>query len=255
MRTAANVLDLCSLASNHMHMYIFKKLCGLLNTTEKRGMINKGRSSFNIGIAGIFCLFLLFAFLYSAQAETNDCKTCVEHGADTIECTPFPCPPPPRGLKVDLGPYQGVAAILKKVKQSDTLADTVHKNPFILKAAGLFLDLAVCNGLPEEDLEFVFGRFFPYPQWAWTPITNIKKARKGLYVMSIGHASSTQDSSLYLFEKRAHHRIGSGERGCITIEDVSMEGPVVTVRYNAHMGQPKTVTLIKKGTTWTVTRP
>lgn len=225
-----------------------------MNTIEKRGGINEARGSLNVGIVGIFGLFLLFTWSYTAQSETNECMTCVTYGDGRTECTPFPCPPPPRGLEVDLGPYQSVASILAKVKQNDNLADTIHKNPFILEAAGLFLDLADSNGLPAEDLEFVFSRFFPNPQWGWTPITNIKKARKGLYIMSIGHAISTQDSSLYLFEDRAHHKIDSGKRGCIAIEDVSTEGPVVTVRYNIHMGQPKTATLTKKGATWTVTR-
>jgi hypothetical protein len=237
-----------------MYMFLPGRLSGVMNTIEERVGINEARSSFNIGIVGIFGLFLLFTWSYATQAGTNECMTCVTYGDDRTECTPFPCPPPPRSLAVDLGPYQGVASIMAKVKHNDDLVDTVHKNPFILEAAGLFLDLADSNGLPEEDLEFVFRRFFSNPQWDWTPITNIKRARKGLYIMSIGSAVSTQDSSLYLFEERAHHKIDSGKRGCIAIEDVSAEGTIVTVRYNTHMGQPKTATLTKKGAAWTVTR-
>jgi hypothetical protein len=234
-------------------MFKPEKLYRVMNTIEKSNRINKTLSSLNISIVGIFGLFLFFTWSYAAQAETHECMTCVTHGGDRTECTPLPCPPP-RGLKVNLGPYQSVAAILAKVKQNDDLEDTIHKNPFILEAAGLFLDLAYSNGLPEEDLEFVFSRFFPNSKWDWAPITNIKRAHKGLYIMSIGGAVSTQDSSLYLFEERTHHKIDSGKRGCITIEDVSTEGPVMTVRYNTHMSQPKTVTLTKEGATWTVTR-
>lgn len=97
------------------------------------------------------------------------------------------------------------------VEQTDDIEDTVHKNPFILDAAGLFLDLADSHDLPEKDLEFVFSRFFHNPQWKWAPITNIKRVCKGLHAMSIGSAASTQDSSLYLFEEKMHYKMTAAE--------------------------------------------
>jgi hypothetical protein len=153
--------------------------------------------------------------------------------------------------------YQGVTSILAKVKQTDDLVDTVHKNPLVLKATGLFLDIADTNHLPEDDLETTFLRLFPLSRWRkWVPAVKIKKIRSGLHLVSIGHAASTQESSLYLFEGRVYRKVDASEAGLIYIEDVETTDSLLTLRYErirASRREIVTATLVKQRATWKIT--
>ena len=147
--------------------------------------------------------------------------------------------------------YQSVTSILAKVKQTDDLVDTVHKNPLVLKATGLFLDIADSNHLPEDDLETTFPRHFPLSRWRkWVPAVKIKRIRRGLHLVSIGHAASTQESSLYLFEGRVYRKVDASKAGLIYIEDVETTDSLLALRYERIRSIRReivTATLAKQG--------
>jgi hypothetical protein len=225
----------------------------------KEAKMNKSLSSINIAAVALIALFLPFTWSHGEPTETSyECKTCVTYGDNTTECTPFPCPPD-KAKKYNLEAFWSVTSTLANIEQTDDLEDTLHKNPFMLEAAGLFLDLADSHNLPEEDLEFIFNRLFPVPLWKNSlPWIEIKRIRSGLHIMSIGNACTMPGTSLYLFEGRVHHKLDSGEAGCIDIQDVKITDSIVTVRYNrapcSTGPEIVTATLTKQGTTWKITR-
>jgi hypothetical protein len=154
--------------------------------------------------------------------------------------------------------YRSVTSILAKVKQTDDLMNTVHSNPLVLEAIGRFLDIADTHHLPEADLETTLVRLFPLRQWKKrVPVFNIKTIRRGLHLVSLGCAASTQESSLYLFEGRTYHKIDDSLAGLITPEDVKTTGSLVTLKYERAHSEGREIviaTLTKQGATWRVTR-
>jgi hypothetical protein len=159
---------------------------------------------------------------------------------------------------LSLEPYRSVTSILTKVKQTDDLMNTVHSNPLVLKAIGRFLDIADTHRLSEADLETTLVRLFSLRQWkTWVPVFNIKTIRRGLHLVSLGYAASTQESSLYLFEGRTYHKIDDSLAGLISPEDVKTTGSLVTLKYERVHSEGREIviaTLTKQGATWRATR-
>jgi hypothetical protein len=211
-----------------------------------------------IGLALLFFFNLLFTLLTPVHAGSVEVQAC-EAGGDGLRR----CGPPklvelsPAG-DMDLEEFQDVSFILAEIEQTEALANTVHKNPLVLEAAGLFLYLADSRDLPDDYLEIMFKRLFPQPQWKWVPGVTIKRLRSRLYIMSISQAAVGTESSLYLFEGRACHKIDSGETGLIQLVEVKTAGPAITVKYVRTPGssRPETVTatLTREGTAWKIIR-
>lgn len=211
-----------------------------------------------IGLALLFFFNLLFTLLTPVHAGSVEVQAC-EAGGDGLRR----CGPPklvelsPAG-DMDLEEFQDVSFILAEIEQTEALANTVHKNPLVLEAAGLFLYLADSRDLPDDYLEIIFTRLFPQPQWKWVPGVTIKRLRSGLYIMSISQAAVGTESSLYLFEGSVRHKIDSGETGLIQLVEVKTAGPAITVKYVRTPGssRPETVTatLTREGTAWKIIR-
>ncbi|MBI5100784.1 MAG: hypothetical protein HZB33_02945 [Nitrospirae bacterium] len=128
--------------------------------------------------------------------------------------------------------YQRVSSILSQVTQTADLPDTGHKNPRVVKAVGLFLEASEPENLSDDDLHGRFRSLFPLPLWKeWVPQFEIKKVKKGLYLVSLGSAAVTQASSLYLFQGASHLKIDSGDLGLIYIENIHATDSQIEVTY------------------------
>ncbi|MDA8105914.1 MAG: hypothetical protein M0Z71_11110 [Nitrospiraceae bacterium] len=155
--------------------------------------------------------------------------------------------------------FAGVTAILSQVRQSENLPDTVHRNPLVLKAAGLFLKEADSYNLSDGELHSTFRKLFPHSKWrVWVPQFEIRKVKKELYFFSLAYAASTQESSLYLFHGSAHLVIDSGNAGLIEIKDVKSSDSRLEVTYVRTPGSTRpdemVASLIKKSGKWRVSK-
>ena len=153
--------------------------------------------------------------------------------------------PAPAQANSSIRNYQRVSSILSQVKQTEDLPNTVHKNPLVLKAVGLFLKTADADDLSDEEMHEKLRSLFPVPRWKeWVPQFEIRKVKNGLYLVSLGYAAVTQESSLYLFQGSAYILIDSGNIGLIHIEDVSSPDAQLEVTYVRTPGstQPESVT-------------
>jgi len=153
--------------------------------------------------------------------------------------------------------YHQVSSILSQVRQSEDLPDTVHRNPLVLKAIGLFLKTADADNMSEDGMHAKFRSLFPLPKWKeWVPVFEIRKAKRGLYLVSIGYAAVTQESSLYLFQGSAYVLIDSGNVGLIHIEDAANSDSQLGVTYVRTPGSTRpenvTATLSKQSGKWRV---
>ncbi len=153
------------------------------------------------------------------------------------------------------GKYQRVSSILSQVKQTEDLPNTVHKDPLVLKAVGLFLEASESENLSEDELHRRFRSLFPLQRWTeWVPQFEIKKVRSRLYLVSLGYAAVTQESSLYLFQGVSYLKIDSGDGGLIHVEDVTISDSQIIVTYVRTPGSTRpeqvTATLSKQAEKW-----
>ncbi|HEX2966199.1 MAG TPA: hypothetical protein VHO84_10450 [Syntrophorhabdaceae bacterium] len=152
--------------------------------------------------------------------------------------------------------YSQVTNILAKVKQTNELIDTVHENPNVLKAMALFLQISDRNRVPDAHLVMMFARLFPLGQWPnWIPVFEIEKIKRGLCIVSIGHAFATQPSSLYMFDGSKYYRIDTGVAGLIHILQLRTVDSAVEVTYLKTPGSTRpdiTTAVLMKNDIWKV---
>ncbi|MDA8078756.1 MAG: hypothetical protein M0Z79_07420 [Nitrospiraceae bacterium] len=154
--------------------------------------------------------------------------------------------------------YKKISSILDRVQQTADLPDTVHRNPLVLEAVGLFLDMADTENLTRDKMIEKLSRLFPLPKWKeGIPAFEIEKLKSRQYLVSIGYAAVTQESSLYFFYDKERLKIDSGNGGLIHIEDVKNGDSRVQVTYLRTPGSthPEEITavLFKKDEIWYVT--
>jgi hypothetical protein len=128
-------------------------------------------------------------------------------------------------------PYQRARSLLAQVEDAPLLLETVHTDPRVLTAIGMFLQAADAEGLTEAQMRGRFRRVLSHPPWQWVPIVDFRKAGPGRYLVALGHAVSTQSSSLYLFEGARHVWIDSGVSGTVQVESVRAEDDLIEVVY------------------------
>src|SRR5262245_61308448 len=115
--------------------------------------------------------------------------------------------------------YRRVTALLAQVPHTPELEGTVHTNPQVLGAIGLFLEASDHEQLNGEQL--VCERFLPLvpnPPWDWVPTLAIHKVRSKLSLVAIGQAWVAGASTLYLFDGARHVKIDSGEVGTVQVD-------------------------------------
>ena len=127
--------------------------------------------------------------------------------------------------------YQRARALLAQVDDAPELIETVHADPRVLAAIAAFLPAANLEGHTDEQLAERFKSLIPAPPWEWAPSVAFRKVQAGLYLVALGHAVSTQPSSLYLFEGSRYVRIDSGVSGTVQVEAVRVEGDLIEVAY------------------------
>ncbi len=129
-------------------------------------------------------------------------------------------------------PYEKVSNLLSRVRQTEDLPDTVHKNRLLIKAVGLFLEAADKENITREQMIRKLNSLFPMPLWKeWVPVFEIEKVKNKLYLVSIGYAAVTQESSIYLFQDASHLKIDTGDLGLIHIVNVQISGYKLEVTY------------------------
>lgn len=154
--------------------------------------------------------------------------------------------------------YPRARALLAQVENTPELLDTVHADPRVLEVLGMFLHATAAEHLSDEQMGERFKRLMPNPPWEWVPSIEVHKVGSRLYLVALGHAISTQPSSLYLFDGASYVAIDSGNSGLVQVDDVYVEGDRIEVAYFPHRsgGRPRLTSALieRKGRAWRVDR-
>ncbi|MDR2018741.1 MAG: hypothetical protein LBQ00_07725 [Syntrophobacterales bacterium] len=108
-----------------------------------------------IALISMFLFTVLPLGLYGAEgpygAGTDCCMCETRDDGLTTECSSFECRPLPVVYASLAGAdkFRSVAMVLAQIKYSDSLINSVHRNPLVLKAAVLFPAAADAMLLPE----------------------------------------------------------------------------------------------------------
>jgi hypothetical protein len=163
--------------------------------------------------------------------------------ATTLPATPAPT-------------YQRARSILAGVADTPGLVDTVHADPGVLRAIGAFLPEADAANVAPVDIGAEFARIVPFPPWQWMPKVEFHKVGPGLYLVAVGHAASTQPSSLYLFDGSAHVKIDTGENGTVVVTRIEAQSDRIAIDYFPTPGstgpQLTSVVIERQSGTWRV---
>ena len=120
--------------------------------------------------------------------------------------------------------YERVRSMLADVKDAPELIETVHRDPRVLSALGMFLQAADTENLTGEEMRSRFRWLVPNPPWEWVPGIHIQKIRRGLYLVAVDYAAASQPSSLYLFDGPRDVKIDSGGPGTVRVEKTFVDG-------------------------------
>jgi len=152
--------------------------------------------------------------------------------------------------------YQRARSILAQVDDAPTLENTVHADPRVLRAIGAFLQEAGVANVAQVDIDTEFGRIVPVPPWEWAPVVEFHKVGSDLYLVAVGHAVSTQPSSLYLFDGPAYVKVDTGEAGTIQVERIEAQGDRIVIDYfptpSGSAPQLTSAVIDRDGGTWRV---
>lgn len=154
--------------------------------------------------------------------------------------------------------FRQARTALAAVHDAADLTNTVHEDPRVLHAVGLFLEAADDEGWSDAERSERFRRLMPTPPWEWVPGVEIRKLRSGLYLVAMSMAASGTPSSLHLFDGPAHVMIDAGESGTVEVVRVQVDGDRVEVVYvptPSSSGPHLTSAVIeRRGTGWRVDR-
>jgi len=123
-----------------------------------------------------------------------------------------------------------VTSLLARFSDSEVRDPTVHRDPRLLDAFGVFLENA--GRLSDEQLWRHMSGLFPV-EWhqAW-PTFYIQRVGLALYLVGIESKSADRfNGSLYLFDGTSHVTLASDDTHWIMLEDIDIDGRRVEVTY------------------------
>ncbi len=127
-----------------------------------------------------------------------------------------------------------VVDLLSSVEMQKDLEDTIHSNPDFLDAVSLILRDAELKKMSKKEIRDYYLELLNKAKWTkWIPYLITEKVDKGLYLVSIGSAATTQPGGLYLFYGSSRVLIDRSDGGgTVSISTYKLEGKKLRVLYN-----------------------
>ena len=128
----------------------------------------------------------------------------------------------------------GIVDLLSRVEVQKDL----HSSPDFLDAIGLILREAELKKMSKKDIRNYYLELLKKAKWTkWIPYLITEKVDKGVYLVSIGSAATTQPGSLYLFCDSSRVLIDRIDGvGTIGVSTYKLEGKKLKVYYNPVSG-------------------